>query len=209
MYLFTRTGRLAPDAIREGMTQVATITERVRQEAGLEVHTWAATMSPELGAVVWATFVNSLEELESAGDKLTASESFVELVEAGADLFEGPMRDGLAQVVSGLPVPAAPLPNYVAVVRATAANGRFSEAMAAGVEIAETATRITGTPTSFLVDVTGLYGGVRWNSAFPDIASLERGEAALMADESWMAMIDRLGTSFEAGATQSMFRRMT
>lgn len=166
-------------------------------------------MSPELGTVVWAVVVESLEELETAEDKLMMSDSFVQLVESGSKLFMGPMRDGLAQVVSGNFDPKAQLPAYVAVVRATAANGRLGDAMAAGVEIAEAATRIAGTPTSFLVDVTGDYGGCRWNSAFADIGSVQRSEAALMADEGWLALIDRVGTCYQQGATQSMYRRIS
>lgn len=208
MYLFTRAGRLAPGAIREGISFVTAITEKVNQETGLDVHTWGASMSPELGTIVWATFVESLEELESAEDKLAVSDHYLELTEKGAKLFAGPLSDGLASVVSGPMDPSAPLPSYVTAARATAVNGRFGEAMAAGVEIAEAATRITGIATSFLVDATGAYGGCRWNSGHADIASVERAEAALMADAGWVELIDRVGTAFGHGTTQAMYRRI-
>jgi hypothetical protein len=208
MYLFTRAGRLAPGAIREGMSFVTAITERVHQDTALDVHTWGASMSPELGTVVWATFVERLEDLEAAEDKLAVSEQYLDLAIQGSTLFAGPLRDGLATIVSGQIDQSGPLPSYVTVARATAANGKLSEAMAAGVEIAETATRITGVPTSFMVDATGAYGGCRWNTGHPDIASVERAEAALMADQSWLALLDRVGTAYQAGASQSMYRRI-
>ena len=208
MYLFTRAGRFGPGAFREGAAFVAAITEKVHQDTGLDVHAWAASMSPELGTVVWASFVESLEELEAAQDKLNVSDQFIDLAEKGSNLFVGPLTDRLASVVAGARDPSTPLPAYVGVARAIAANGHIAEAMSAGVEIAETATRITGIPTMFLADVTGDYGGCRWNSGYPDIGSMERAEAALLADESWLALIDRIGPAFQEGATQSIYRRL-
>jgi hypothetical protein len=209
MYLFTRAGRFGPGAIREAVAFVGTMTEKVRQETGLDVHAWASTMSPNLGTTVWATFVEDLEHLEAAGDKLAASDSYIELTEKGAGLFAGPVSDGLAQVVSGELDPSAPLPNYATSARATAANGHLGAAMANGVEIAETATRITGVRSMFLVDATGAYGGCRWTSGFADIGELERAESALMADESWLALIDRVGPSYAQDAQQTIYRRIT
>ena len=208
MYLFTRAGRFGPGSVGEGMTFVAAVTEKVHQESGLDIHAWGATLSPELGTVVWASFVDSLEELEAAQDKLAVSDSFIALAESGSSLFAGPLQDGLAQVVVGTYDRTAPLPSYVTVARAIAANGKLSDAMAAGVEIAEAATRITGVPTSFLADATGSFGGCRWNSGHPDIASVERAEMALAADEGWLKLLDRAGTCYQAGVSQSIFRRI-
>jgi hypothetical protein len=208
MYLFTRAGRFGPGSVVDGMTFVSAVTEKVHQETGLEIHAWAASMSPELGTVVWASFVDSLEELEAAEDKLAVSDSFIELTEKGSKLFAGPLTDGLAQVVVGAIDRSAALPAYVTVARATAANGKLGAAMAAGVEIAEASTRITGLPTGFLADVTGPYGGCRWNTGHADIASVERSEAALMADDSWLQLIDRIGSAYQEGASQSIFRRI-
>lgn len=208
MYLFTRAGRFGPGSVGEGMTFVTSITEKVHQETGLDIHSWGATMSRELGTVVWATFVESLEQLEAAQDKLAVSDSFIALAESGSHLFVGPLEDSIAQVVTGQFDPTAPLPSYVTVARAVAVNGRLNDAMAAGTEIAEAVTRITGWATSFLVDATGPFGGCRWHTGYPDIGSLERSEAALMEDPSWLALIDRVAVCYEAGATQSIYRRI-
>ncbi|HEX6570296.1 MAG TPA: hypothetical protein VF015_14080 [Acidimicrobiales bacterium] len=209
MYLFTRAGRVSPGHIREAMTFIGTITEKVQQETGLDVHAWSSTMSPDLGTTVWATFVDDLEHLEAADDKLAASDSYLDLAEKGSRLFAGAFSDGLAQVVSGELDPSAPLPSYVTVARATAANGQLGAAMTNGVEIAEAATRITGVRTMFLVDATGAYGGCRWTSGFADIAELQRAEAALNADDSWLALIDRVGTSYAQDAHQAIYRKIT
>ena len=200
MYLFTRSGRFGPRANRDAISFVGEVTEKVRQETGLDVHAWSATMSPELGTVVWATFVEDLEHLEQANDKLATSDSFLDLVERGGELFVGPLSDGLAQIVVGDIDPSAPTPNYVTSARAVAANGKLRAALDGGVEIAEAATRITG------VSSTGPYGGCAWNSGFADVGQLERAEAALMADSSWIELIDRVSPAYQSDASQSIYR---
>ena len=208
MYLFTRAGRFQPGSIRESMEFVRAVTEKVRQETGLEVHVWASTMSPDFGTTMWAAFVDELGHLEEAEDKLMVSDSFLDLVEKGNKLLAGPLTDELGQVVQGAPDFSGPMPNYLSVARATAANGQLRAALAGGVEIAETATRITGANTTFVVDVTGAYGGCRWGSQFADIGELQRAEAALMADESWIDLIDRVGPAYTQDARQEIFRRI-
>jgi hypothetical protein len=207
MYLFTRAGRFQPGFIRETTEFIRAVTERVRQETGLEVHVWTSTMSPDLGTTMWATFVDDLGRLEEADDKLMVSDGFLDLVEKGNRLLAGPLTDRLAQVVHGEP-PSGPPPNYLSVAQATAANGQVRAALDGGVEIAEAATRITGAPTVFVVDATGPFGGCRWGTRFADIGELQRAESALMADESWLELIDRVGTAYAQDAHQSIYRRI-
>jgi hypothetical protein len=207
MYLFTRAGQFQPGSIRETAEFVRAVTERVRQETGLEVHVWTSTMSPELGTTMWATFVDDLGRIEEADDKLMVSEGFLDLVEKGNKLLAGPLTDRLGQVVHGEP-PSGPPPNYLAVAQATAANGQLQAALSGGVEIAEAVTRITGAPTVFVVDATGPFGGCRWGSRFADIGELQRAESALMADESWLELIDRVGPAYTQDTRQSIYRRI-
>ena len=209
MYLFTRSGRFRPGAVRESMAFVQAVTEKVRQESDLDVHAWLATMSPEAGTCTWAAWASSLTELEVANDKLAVSDAFNDIVEKGSSLFAGPVTDGLASLISGEIDPAAPVPAYVGVTRAVAANGHVSGAVTAGVEIAEAASRITGVGTAFLVDATGPFGGCSWVTGHADIAALQASEEALQADDSWMALIDRIGDRYAPGATQAIYRRVT
>jgi hypothetical protein len=206
MFLFTRSGRFRPGANRDVVSFVGEVTEKVRQESGMDVHAWSATMSPEFGTVVWATFAEDLEHLEQANDKLAMSDSFIDLADRGAGLLAGPLTDGLAQIMSGEIDPSAPTPTYVSSARAVAANGQLRAALVGGVEIAEATTRITGVPSLFLVNATGAYGACGWSSGFADIGQLEQAEAALMADDSWIELIDRVGPAYAQGASQSIYR---
>jgi hypothetical protein len=179
---------------------------RVSQITGLEVRPWVAVFSPEFGTIVWATFLEHLEDLESATDKLAADSAYGDFVEQSADLFIGPAEDNLLQVVHG--EPTGDRPAYVATVRAECANGSIGAAMAAGVEIAETATRITGSPTMFASGVTGAYGGVGWFTAAPDLQTMEQNNAKLMADAAWLETIDRVGPLFRSNTASTLFRAL-
>ena len=206
MFLFTRSGRFGPAAARDVASFVGEVTDKVRQESGLDVHAWTSTMSPDLGTVVWATFAEDLEHLVQANDKLGTSESFMDLTDRGAALFAGPLSDTLSQVVVGEIDPAAPVPSYVTSAQAVAANGHLRAALEGGVEIAEAATRITGVPTMFTVASTGPYGGCSWNNGFSDIGQLEQAESTLMADAGWIDLLDRCGPNYAPGASQSIYR---
>ena len=209
MYLFTRSGQFRPGSMREAMSFATSVTEKVRQESDLDIHAWMTTLSPEAGMCSWAAWVSSLEELEAANDKLAVSDQFNDIVEQGAGLFAGPVMDRIGSVVVGGTDPDAPMPAYVGVARAVAANGHVADSVTAGIEIAEAAAEITGARTTFLVDATGPFGGCRWVTGYPDIGALQAAEEALAADQSWAALIDRVGTRYAAGASQSIHRRIT
>jgi hypothetical protein len=209
MYLFTRSGRFRPGAVRESMAFVQAVTEKVRQESDLDVHAWLATLSPEAGTCTWAAWVSSLTELEAANDKLAVSDAFNDIVEKGSSLFIGPVTDGLSSLVAGELDPEAPVPAYVGVARAVASNGHVSGAVTAGVEIAEAASRISGVRTAFLVDATGPFGGCSWVTGHADIEALQASEEALQADDGWLALIDRVGGRYAPGASQAIYRRVS
>ncbi len=206
MYLFSRRRRANPAQARAAIERAVEIAGRATQITGLEIRPWSAVLSPELGTIVWATFVEHLDEIETATDKLTAETSFGDLVEQSASMFLGPAEDGLLQLVHGQP--GTDRPNYVSAVRSVGVNGSLAAAMAAGVEIAEAASRITGRPTSFATSLTGAYGSVGWFTGFPDLATMEQGNAALLADPDWIALIDRVGTLFSPDTSTTVYRAL-
>jgi hypothetical protein len=208
MYLFTRSRRIGSADMGATMEWISTATETVRSTTGREIDAWAAVMSPEFGTVSWAMWAESLAEIMDAGDKLATSSDWQKLIARGDDLFEGPVVDGLASLVHGTPDLSAGPPDYVGVATAVAAQGRLSDAIGAGIEIADQVTKTTGQNTLFMVNSTGLYGGVAWITPSANISEVDAGETALMADPEWLKLIDRVGTAFGPGAAQAIFRRI-
>ena len=79
--------------------------------------------------------------------------------------------------------------------------------MGLGVEIAETAERITGVPVIFVAAASGVAGAVGWISTVDDLAEVEAADAALMANDEWVKLLDRGGHAF-AGSGTVMLRRL-
>jgi hypothetical protein len=208
MYLFTRRRRLDPEHLRAAMAFSTDIAATVTQITGLDVYAWMAFMGPDEGTITWSTRAEHLADLEAGFDKLAADDGYLRSVEEADELFEGPIEDGLAQVVAGEPA-TGDAPAYVSIVRGRAANGRLGDAMTLGVEVAETASRLTGLSTLFVAEATGDYGGVAWITGHQSIQSVEASLATLMGDPGWLPLVDRVGPAYEHDVTQSIQRRIS
>ena len=163
---------------------------------------WTSVFSAEGPAVSWTARVEHLADAVAIDDRLFADEGFAQWVEDNDGLFVGPTSDVISQVVHG--APTGPPKGYVQVTRAVAANGSISEAMGLGVEIAESAARITGIPVMVVTPVVGDYGAVGWISTVDDLAELEAANAAMSADEDFLKLVDRAGHAFTPGASSMM-----
>jgi len=211
MYLFNRQIRFGPGKTREQMEWALEQTERVNQIVDLQVSLYMEMYSPQVGAVGWSTFVPDLAALEAAGDKLTADDSFVAATDKGGAMTVGGATDSLAQVIYGEPDPSRQI-EYVTVVRAVCATGNVARGMEAGVELAQRAEKIMSTPSLFLADVTGNYGGVAWASGYENVQAMEAAQQALAGDESWAKFVDKATAGVYADepslTTQTIYRRL-
>ena len=80
--------------------------------------------------------------------------------------------------------------------------------MAGGIEIAQRAAEITGIPLLFCAGMTGQYGAVMWVSGGPDLATVESAGDALVADPSWLALVDRVAPSYAVAASSTLYQRI-
>jgi hypothetical protein len=211
MYLFSRRLRLGPGNTRKSMEWALAQTETVNKITGLPVSLFMQVYSPEVGVVAWSTFVPDLAALEAAGDKLNADDGFASAVDAGSSLTAGGPDDLLAQVVYGEPDPNRQI-EYATVVQTTCATGSVGSGIEAGVELAQRAEKIMGTPTLFLANVTGNYGTVGWLTGHENVQALEASQQALTSDPEWAKFVDKktagVYTDDPSATTQLIFRRL-
>jgi hypothetical protein len=210
MYLFSRRARLRAGNGMAGIEWASEVCAKVRAVTGQEVQLWATVYSPGFGTLSWTAWFEDLAHLETVGDKLQADAAYLDLVDRGADLTEGGLDDGVFQVLHGVPDPARDI-HYVTAVEAVVAAGEIARAMGMGVEIAQKAEAITGSPTLFGQSLSGPYGSVGWLTGHEDIAKLEANAQALVADPGWLELIDRSGGCWleDAAATQqTIYRRL-
>jgi hypothetical protein len=185
------------------------IAAKVQELTGQEIQLWSTVYSAGYGTISWTGWFEDLEALEKVGDTLAADPSMEKLSNAGAKFTEGGLDDGLIQPIYGTPSDA-PI-KYVGGVQAVAAAGNIERAMAAGIEIAQKAEKVTGLPSLFGRSVTGPYGLVGWLTGYESAAAMERADAALAGDSGWLKLIDSTEGCFttDASVTQStIYRRL-
>jgi hypothetical protein len=190
MYLFSRRARIAPGNTQAAMTWAIGITEKVTQITGLNVSLFTPIFSPEVGTLSWSAFVPDLATLEAATDKLAVDDGYISMVDAGAKFGEGGADDALLQIVYGEPNPNRKV-EYVTSVQTVCANGSVARGIELGVEIAQKADKIIGSPGMFATAATGSYGSVGWLNGYADVKELESAQQKLAADTKFAEFIDK------------------
>ena len=211
MYLFSRRVRIGGGQTRAAMEWALGQTEKANRITGLPLSLYMQLYSPQVGVIGWSTFVPDLATLEAAGDKLNVDDDFVSATDKGAALLVDGADDSLAQVLYGAPDPNRQI-EYVTTVQAVCATGNLARGLELGVELAQRVENITGTPSLFLADVTGLYGGVGWASGYGNIQEMEAAQQKLAADPSWAKYVDKevkgTYTDDPSLTTQRIYRRL-
>ena len=206
MYILGRSRAINQAKGRAAAAAAVEAGSRASEIIGIPVFVWSSVFSADGPAVMWSARVEHLSEAVAVDDKLFADDGFAQWVEDNDGLFAGPTSDVISQVVHG--APTGPPKAYVQVTRAICANGSLSEAMGIGIELAETAERITGIPVMFVTPVVGDYGAVAWMVSADDLGEVEAANAALVADEDWLKLVDRAGHVFNPGTSSFMLRRI-
>ncbi len=211
MYLFSRNVRLGPGNPEKQMAWALKMTEKVNQISEIPVSLWTSVFSPDAGRLVWTVVFDDLATLEGTFDKLVSDSGYTSLVEEGAAHASGdPVDDGLLQLVHTDTGAAGAEAQYALVIQATLAPGGSVKGIELGVETAQQATKITGSPTSFGVSVTGPYGQVEWISRYASIADLQKAGDAIAADPNFNQKVDQeLSKVYLPGVTtQTAYRRI-
>jgi len=211
MYLFSRRARLAPGNTRDAMAWATGITEKVNQISGLPISLYTQVFSPEVGTLVWSTFVPDLATLEAATDKLNVDDGYLSMGDAGAKFSLGGADDALLQVVYGEPDPNRPV-EYVTTVQSVCASGSVARGIELGVEIAQRGEKVVGIPGMFITGATGNYGTVGWITGYADVKELEVAQQKLAADTKFGEFIDKsvrgVYTEEPSATTQLIYRRI-
>jgi len=211
MYLLSRRVRLSGVRVREAIAHAVEIGQRAKQITGLETTLLTPMFSPGTQTLVFGSVAPDLATLETANDKLMVDDAFNDLVDKGMQyVIPGTMEDALRVVISG-PSTMDATAEYYALVRTSIAAGKLADGIELGTEIAKRAEAITGVATTFAADATGIYGGVAWISAYPDVSALERAQMALNGDTSFIEFIDKKAKGVyadDAPAAQVVFRRI-
>ena len=206
MYLIGRSRVVNPATPGAAVAAAIEAGQRASQIVERPVYTWCTVFGPDPLTVMWSARVEHLGEVVAADDALAADDEFNAWVDERNDLFASPLIGVVSHVVHGAPTtePKA----FLNVTRAVAANGVLGDAMAVGVELAETLTRLTGHEAIFATSVTGDYGGVAWLVGFDDLDQMEALDATLASSDEWVKLVDRAGHCYQPGVIATLLRRL-
>lgn len=211
MYLFSRHAQLAMGDIRGAMAWAVDQTERVNRLCDLDVSLSTQVFSPGLGTIAWTAATESLADLTTANETLMANDEYAAAIDEGAKYLHGPADDSVMELLH-VPEDAGGPFEYATAVRAVLAGGHAATGIAMGVEIAQTAQRITGRPTVFGTAVAGTYGGIGWVTTYASVAELEEARAALAGHADWLELLDTKAHGLYAevpeSTTQRVYRRI-
>lgn len=206
MYLFTRRAVAAPGRAVDAAKWALEAARAAADSGGIPVAAWATIFSPEVGGLTWSMRVESVAELHAATSRSQADPAYHAVVAQAAGLLAASPNDALLEVVSGTPGDGPPA--FATVVQATVAPGHLLAGYAAGMEIAQTFTAVTGLPALFLRNVTGPYGGVGWITSAPDTAAIDAANDKLKASTDWLNLVDRAGAHFAGDAESRLLQRL-
>lgn len=211
MYLFSRQVQLAPGDLRGAMAWAIDQTARVNRLCDLDVNLTTRVFSPGLGTIAFSAVAESLADLAAANETLMASDEYVDASDEGARFMAGPADDSTMALLH-VPPEAGNDFAYASTVRAVVASGEAARGTAMGVEIAQTAQRITGCPTLFGSAISGPYGAVGWVSTFASVEQMEEANSALAGHADWLELLDTKARALYVESpevtTQLIYRRI-
>jgi hypothetical protein len=122
--------------------------------------------------------------MAAASDKLATHAGYLGLVERGMDM-DATAEDSLWTVVHGSRPGPSPVGAIGVMTTATAALDRYADAVRWGVEVAEIAGSVTGSPVAVLTGSYGAMGSMAWVASAPDLATHEAQGVKLRASAEY------------------------
>lgn len=223
-YLLTRQAQLSPGQTMKSLEWAQNVTEKVGSVTGLPVRLYQQVFSPQVGGLQWHVFVPNISTLESLLDKIQQDDAALKLIDTGAQyltaqntgLTVGHISDFLSSVISGEvglhgAQQARGGPQYQTIVQAIMTPGNYEQAMQVGPQIAQQVEKVSGAPTLFAIDQTGVYGGARFITSFDDVRQMEQSQQRLQENREWLQFIDEQAGTFSDqpfSTRQSIYRRL-
>ena len=191
MYLFSRTVRLGPGNPEKQLAWALKMTEKVNQVSEVPVSLWTTVFSPSANRLAWTAIIEDLVTLETAQNKLMADSGYESLVEEAPPMPRATRSTMACCSSSRRPQGGRDRVALRGRGASNAGSRRHGARDELGVETAQRAGQITGSPTSFALAMTGGYGVVEWLSVYTSIEELQRGQEAIAEDADFNQKVDK------------------
>jgi hypothetical protein len=202
MHLFSRAVQLVGPPSEVG-AYVTEIRDHVSKQLDQDIAVWSAGFTQPVGTMVFTARVDGIAGVMEMTAKMAGDADYEAILAKGAGFRAGPAMDGLSEPILGdMDAGPPPVGTIVSVTSAQIANGKYAEAFAWGVEVAQHVHQVSGVEVAFLRDVFGPFGSVRWISGYPDGAAADAAAAAVNGDEGYMKLLGDSADLFLPGSGQ-------
>lgn len=194
MYLFSRSSMATLGKESEAMQAAVEVAALVTKITGREVSVYTGRFGVPLGTIMWGARAESFADHQAVTDKLLVDPSYLEMLTSMNGLFMTPAEDRFSRIIVG--PDAAPTAKYFGVTRGAMAAGKYGEAMAFGVEIANYMGAALGTQSSFVKPGYGGFADVAWILAFDSADDIDRFDDFQMSDAGYLERVGSAGDLF-------------
>jgi hypothetical protein len=207
MQLFSRRVMLAgPPA--ELLEFSSHIRQWVSNKIDREIALWSATFGAPLGTMLYAMPVEGLGDMAQISDTLLGDPEYHAELAKGQHLQAAPAEDSLVEVLHGeLGEERPPVGSVVVSTTATIATGKYEEAIAWCLDMAQHGEQVTGSPLMFGINRAGQFGNCGFIAVYADGAGADAANAALNADAEYMKKMGDLQGLFVEGSGHRMIGR--
>jgi hypothetical protein len=186
------------------------IREWVSNKIDRDIALWSVSLGAPLGTMIYAMPVEGLGEMMQITDTVLADPAYHAELAKGRHLQAAPAEDALVDLLHGeLGEARPPLGSVVVSTSATIATGRYEEAIAWCVDMAQHGEKVTGSPLMFGMNRTGQFGNCGFIAVYADGAAADAANAAINADADYIKkMGDTAGLFVEGSAHRMIGRRV-
>lgn len=200
MQLFTRSVPFT-GALPDVMGWASGMREYVSGKIGREVALWNVLFGAPIGTAVYTLRIEGLADLQSITQTLVSDPEYHTLLANGQGLATSPPVDSVATPIHGdLGDVPPPVGSVATVTTAVMEPGRYGEAIAWGIDVAQHVEAVGGVPVTFLVSDFGPFGQVEWIGVAPDAAAADAANQKINADADYLAKLENIGGLFTAGS---------
>jgi hypothetical protein len=207
MYIYSAQLQAKPGKGGKAGRALTELRDTLTRVSGQAVHAWAVVAGAPIGAYAVSTRVDSLEDLVDLQMKMADDEEYQSQAAKIGKLLAMPAETSLNRVVAYAGEPGDPKP-MTAVTRATIAAGQVRAAAAAGNDMLELVSSMSGAPGLLTMSVTGNFNDLSWIFAYESAAEADAAIESVLGNAEYMERVDGMAGLFHPGSERWLLARM-
>lgn len=203
MHIFGAQIQAKPGQGAAAGAKVAQIRDVVTSATGQAGYAWAGVAGVPIGSFLLSTRLEGIADLIELQMKLADSADYQNLAAEAGDLWAAPIETNFLQVVATAGELGEPQ-SVTTITRSTISAGHLADALAWSNEVLEHVNKVTGLSGLLATSSAGSFFDVNWIFGSESGTAADEANNTLMADPSYIGLIDKAGGLFVDGTAERM-----